>query len=44
LQNALSVPVSRGVLSELQEFWRELRGQEQENVRRLKQFVAEHIE
>lgn len=30
--------------SELQDFWRELKEQEQENVRRLKEFVAEHIE
>jgi hypothetical protein len=30
--------------SHLQEFWRELKEQEQENVIRLKQFVAEHIE
>lgn len=30
--------------SELQDFWRELKEQEQENVHRLKKFVAEHIE
>ncbi|HEY1786790.1 MAG TPA: hypothetical protein VGJ73_01475 [Verrucomicrobiae bacterium] len=30
--------------SHLQEFWRELKEQERENVIRLKQFVAEHIE
>ncbi|HUE37391.1 MAG TPA: hypothetical protein VMO20_08375 [Candidatus Acidoferrum sp.] len=29
--------------SELQEFWRELKEQEQENVKRLKEFVAEHV-
>jgi hypothetical protein len=27
---------------ELQSFWRELKEQEQQNVKRLKQFVAEH--
>ena len=30
--------------SELQSFWRELKSQEHENVKRLKEFVAEHIE
>lgn len=30
--------------SELQEFWHQLKDQEQENVKRLKEFVAEHIE
>ena len=30
--------------SELQEFWQELKSEEQENVKRLKEFVAEHIE
>lgn len=30
--------------SELQDFWRELKEQEQENVKRLKEFVAAHIE
>ena len=30
--------------SDLQDFWRELKSQEQENVKRLKEFVAEHIE
>ena len=30
--------------SELQEFWREVKEQEQDNVKQLKQFVAEHIE
>lgn len=29
---------------ELQDFWRDLKEQEQENVRRLKEFVAGHIE
>lgn len=29
---------------ELQEFWRELKEQEQENVKRLKEFVKNHIE
>jgi hypothetical protein len=29
--------------SDLQEFWRELKNQEQENVKRLKELVAEHI-
>jgi len=28
----------------LQQFWTELKEQEQENVKRLKEFVAEHIE
>src|ERR1700739_2888455 len=30
--------------TELQEFWRDLKTQEQENVKRLKEFVAEHID
>ena len=30
--------------SELQEFWREIKLQEQDNVKQLKQFVAEHID
>jgi len=30
--------------SELQEFWQELKSQEQENVKRLKEFVSEHID
>ena len=30
--------------TELQAFWCDLKEQEQENVKRLKQFVAEHIE
>jgi hypothetical protein len=29
---------------ELQEFWQELKEQEQDNVKRLKEFVAAHIE
>jgi hypothetical protein len=29
--------------SELQNFWRELKDQEQKNVKRLKEFVAAHI-
>ena len=29
--------------SDLQEFWRELKSQEQENIKRLKQFIADHI-
>ena len=29
---------------ELQQFWTELKGQEQQNVKRLKEFMAEHIE
>lgn len=30
--------------TELQQFWRDLKEQEQENVKRLKEFIAEHIE
>jgi hypothetical protein len=30
--------------TELQEFWKELKEQEQENIKRLKEFVKEHIE
>lgn len=30
--------------SELRDFWQELKDQEQENVNRLKQFIAKHIE
>jgi hypothetical protein len=30
--------------NELQDFWRDLKEQEQENVSRLKEFVAKHIE
>ena len=30
--------------ADLQEFWRELKDQEQDNVKRLKEFVKEHVD